>query len=118
MVMAGGIRDGGIAPDPKKRVSEWTVRRLDRYQLQRGDILLVRVGDTKRFGTVTGKVAGWLMGDTCIRVRPGSGGHAGVPGLVPRPSRGAGMAGRQHLARVALQHQQGNPAAQSAAQRR
>ena len=72
VVMAGGIRDGGIEPDPKKRVSEWTVRRLDRYQLQRGDILLVRVGDTKRFGTVTGKEAGWLMGDTCIRVRPGS----------------------------------------------
>nr|WP_052165733.1 N-6 DNA methylase [Micromonospora purpureochromogenes] len=73
VVMAGGIRDGGIAPDLKKRVGDWTVRRLDRYQLRRGDILLVRVGDTKRFGTVTAKEAGWLMGDTCIRVRPGSG---------------------------------------------
>jgi hypothetical protein len=64
VVMAGGIGDGGIAPDLKKRVSDSTVRRLDRYQLKRGDILLVRVGDTKRFDTVTGKEAGWLMGDT------------------------------------------------------
>lgn len=73
VVMAGDIRDGGIAADLKKRVRDSTVQRLARYRLQRGDILLVRVGDTKRFGTVTGKEAGWLMGDTCIRVRPGSG---------------------------------------------
>ncbi|MFJ6154296.1 N-6 DNA methylase [Micromonospora profundi] len=74
VVMAGDIRDGGIKPDSRKRVSDRTVRRLQElYQLRRGDILLVRVGDTRRFGIVTENEAGWLMGDTCIRVRPGSG---------------------------------------------
>jgi type I restriction enzyme S subunit len=52
-------------------VSDHTAARLrDVYRLRCGDILLVRVGDTKRFVTVTDKEAGWLMGNTCIRLRP------------------------------------------------
>ncbi|MDW5329574.1 N-6 DNA methylase [Plantactinospora sp. KLBMP9567] len=71
LVRAGDIRDGGIAPDPKARVSRRTAKRLSTYQLQPGDILLVRTGETTRFGIVTEQENGWLMGNTCIRLRPG-----------------------------------------------
>ncbi|MBM0240547.1 N-6 DNA methylase, partial [Micromonospora sp. ATA32] len=70
LVMAGDICDGGIAPDPKAQVSRQTAERLKDYRLQSGDILLVRIGETTRFGIVTAQADGWLMGNTCIRLRP------------------------------------------------
>lgn len=71
LVRAGNIRDGGIAPDPKAWVSGRTAERLRDYRLRTGDILLVRIGETTRFGMVTEQEDGWLMGNACIRVRPG-----------------------------------------------
>ncbi|MEW2144172.1 N-6 DNA methylase [Micromonospora vinacea] len=72
LVRAGDLGDGGIAPGPKARVSDQTANRLRDYRLQSGDILLLRIGETTRFGIVTEQENGWLMGNTCIRVRPGS----------------------------------------------
>lgn len=71
LVRASDIRDGGIARNPKARVSDWTAYRLRNYRLRPGDILLVRIGETSRFGIVTDRENGWLMGNTCIRLRPG-----------------------------------------------
>ncbi|GGM39870.1 N-6 DNA methylase [Dactylosporangium sucinum] len=70
VVMASNIRNDGIAPDLKVRVSDRTAERLSEYQLQSGDILLVRIGETTRFGRVNEQENGLLMGNTCIRVRP------------------------------------------------
>src|SRR5262245_58601527 len=50
-------------------VSAETAKRLTRYKLQPGDILLARIGATPRHAIVAEQQDGWLLGGSCIRVR-------------------------------------------------
>jgi type I restriction enzyme, S subunit len=46
-------------------------KRLDRYHLRPGDLLVARRGELGRRGVVTEQEAGWVCGTGCLRLRPG-----------------------------------------------
>lgn len=70
-VVAGrDIADGRIASAPAVRVSPEAARRRDRYRTRAGDILLVRVSREIRHAMVDAGQEGWLIGGSCIRIRP------------------------------------------------
>jgi restriction endonuclease S subunit len=58
-----------IVPDATRTVSDGTAERLDRYRLRAGDVVLVRIGVTTRFTTVSSKQVGWVLGGSCLRLR-------------------------------------------------
>jgi restriction endonuclease S subunit len=70
VVSARDIHDGRISPTPAVSVHPETARRYHRYQLTVGDILVVRVGSRFRHARADPTKEGWLMGSSCIRLRP------------------------------------------------
>ena len=73
VVSARDISDGRINSTPAVSVHPETARRRHRrYQLTVGDILVVRIG-VPRHARVDPAKEGWLMGSSCIRLRPGAG---------------------------------------------
>lgn len=70
VVSARDISDGRINPTPAANVHPETAQRHHRYQLAVGDILVVRVGGLRHARADPAK-EGWLMGSSCIRLRPG-----------------------------------------------
>jgi type I restriction enzyme, S subunit len=69
VVSAQDIHDGRINPTPAVSVHPETAQRHPRYQLAVGDILVVRVGSLRHARADPAK-KGWLMGSSCIRLRP------------------------------------------------
>jgi restriction endonuclease S subunit len=61
--------DGIVSPSPGVRVSPEIAKRLPRYRLEPGDIVLVRIGVTTRRAMATEPQGGWLLSGSCIRVR-------------------------------------------------
>lgn len=74
VVRAANIGDG-IVQDATRTVTAETAARLSRYRLSPGDVVLVRIGATTRFTTVSHEHAGWVLGSSGLRlrVRPGPG---------------------------------------------
>jgi type I restriction enzyme, S subunit len=70
VVSARDISDGCINPTPAVSVRPKTAQRHRRYQLAVGDILVVRVGSRFRHARADPTMKGWLMGSSCIRLRP------------------------------------------------
>lgn len=68
VVRAENVGDD-LIPDATKTVSAETAGRLDRYRLLPGDVVLVRIGVTTRFTTVSREQCGWVLGGSCIRLR-------------------------------------------------
>jgi type I restriction enzyme S subunit len=69
VVMPQDMVDGQISCDKIARVPDAHVRRLDRHQLQIGDIVFSRRGDVGRFAVVSPSEQGWLCGTGSIRIR-------------------------------------------------
>jgi restriction endonuclease S subunit len=72
VVSARDISAGRISPTPAVSVHPKTARRHHRYQLAAGDILVVRVGSRFRHARADPTKKEWLMGSSCIRLRPGA----------------------------------------------
>ncbi|WP_410093460.1 restriction endonuclease subunit S [Streptomyces sp. ME109] len=53
-----------------RRVSQNEARRLARFALQGGDVLIVRQGALGRLALIDQAHAGWLYGSSCLRIRP------------------------------------------------
>jgi restriction endonuclease S subunit len=70
VISARDIHDGRINPTPAVNVHPETAQRYHRYQLTEGDILVVRVGSRFRHARADPTKEGWLMGSSCIRLRP------------------------------------------------
>jgi type I restriction enzyme, S subunit len=68
VVLAENVGDD-IIPAATKTISAETARRLERYRLRPGDIVLVRIGVTTRFTTVSREHDGWVLGWSCLRLR-------------------------------------------------
>jgi hypothetical protein len=83
VVRAENVGDG-IIPDATRTVSAETAARLDQYRLWPGDVVLVRIGVTTRFTTVSRKHAGWVLGGSCLRLRilPGAPPERLAPGYL------------------------------------
>lgn len=69
VVNARDVGPNGINLSPGVSVTFETAERLERYRLRRDDIVVVRVGATNRYATVTKDQDGWLLGGSCIRIR-------------------------------------------------
>jgi restriction endonuclease S subunit len=69
VITARDVNPDGVSPNPRVQVSNATAQRLQRYQLRPGDIILVRVGVTTRYTTVTDQHDGWLLGGSCFGLR-------------------------------------------------
>ncbi|MEH1128385.1 restriction endonuclease subunit S [Micromonospora sp. CPCC 206061] len=63
------ISDGRITSTPAYMVSRDKARRLDRYELAEGDILLARLRATTSHALITTAESRWLMGSSTIRIR-------------------------------------------------
>lgn len=64
------IRDGRVVPSSRESVSAETARRLDRYRLRKGDLVVGRKGDLGRSALVGAHENGWLCGSDSIALRP------------------------------------------------
>jgi type I restriction enzyme, S subunit len=62
---------GRIISDGVARIGRENWRRLARYHIQTGDVLLARRGEIGRRGVVTARESGWVCGSGCLRIRPG-----------------------------------------------
>lgn len=71
VVSARDISGGRINPTPAVSVRPQTAQLRHRYRLAVGDILVVRVGGRCRHARADPAKEGWLMGSSCIRLRPG-----------------------------------------------
>jgi type I restriction enzyme, S subunit len=67
------IRDGRITPEPHVSVDARVAKRLSRYQLRSGDLVLGRKGDVGRSALATSREAGWICGSDAMVVRPNLG---------------------------------------------
>lgn len=68
VVRAENVGAGTISA-ATRAVSAETAERLDRYRLRSGDVVLVRIGVTTRFSTVSSQQHGWVLGGSCMRLR-------------------------------------------------
>ena len=64
-------QDGRIDHSTVARVGDDDYRRLERYHLHRGDIVVARRGELGRRGLVSGAEVGWVCGTGCLIIRPG-----------------------------------------------
>ncbi|MEV4536269.1 restriction endonuclease subunit S [Asanoa sp. NPDC049518] len=69
VVKAGDVGPDGIALNPRASVGATTAERLQKYRLESGDIVFVRIGRTTRHAVATDAHRGWVLGSSCIRVR-------------------------------------------------
>lgn len=63
------ISDGRVSDTPKTRISPEAVRRLSRYRLAVGDVLLARLSEKVNHAIIGEREAGMLMGGSTIRVQ-------------------------------------------------
>ena len=69
VVNGADLADGRIRP-PSARVNPQTRVRLARYELRAGDVVFARIGQRIKYAPVGAREAGWLIGGSCIRMRP------------------------------------------------
>ncbi|MCB0207048.1 MAG: restriction endonuclease subunit S, partial [Anaerolineae bacterium] len=69
VVNPANIRDGRIVLLANMAVSEDTVKRLERYVLEQGDIVMGRRGEMGRCAVVTESEAGWLCGSGSFNLK-------------------------------------------------
>lgn len=69
VIHPSNIRAGEIAADRQTTVPADVARRLGRWQVRSGDIVLMRKGDVGRSAVVGAKQSGWILGSDCISVR-------------------------------------------------
>ncbi|MEU3756057.1 N-6 DNA methylase [Streptomyces olivoreticuli] len=70
VVMPKGISDIGFIEDGIKCISEQHAERLDRFRLNRGDIVVARRGDLGRCAVVGEAQQGWVCGTGCFVISP------------------------------------------------
>ncbi|MCX4845647.1 type I restriction-modification system subunit M/S [Streptomyces sp. NBC_00893] len=70
VVMPKDISDIGFVEDGIKCISEQHAERLDRFRLNRGDIVVARRGDLGRCAVVGEEQQGWVCGTGCFVVSP------------------------------------------------
>lgn len=70
VVMPKDISDIGFIVDGIKHISERHAERLDRFQLNRGDIVVARRGDLGRCAVVGEEQQGWVCGTGCFVISP------------------------------------------------
>lgn len=69
VVTAREVDPEGLNANPQVSVKAEIAHRLHRYRLEAGDVVLVRVGSKPRHATVSERQAGWLLGNSCLRLR-------------------------------------------------
>ncbi|MFJ4869137.1 N-6 DNA methylase [Streptomyces sp. NPDC088757] len=70
VVMPKDISDTGFVVDGIKYVSERHAERLDRFRLDRGDVVVARRGDLGRCAVVGEEQRGWVCGTGCFVITP------------------------------------------------
>lgn len=70
VVMPKDISDIGFIVDGIKCISEQQAERLDRFRLNRGDIVVARRGDLGRCAVVGDEQRGWVCGTGCFVISP------------------------------------------------
>ncbi|MFE7664744.1 N-6 DNA methylase [Streptomyces celluloflavus] len=70
VVMPKDISDIGFIVDGIKCISEQHAERLDRFRLNRGDIVVARRGDLGRCAVVGEEQQGWVCGTGCFMISP------------------------------------------------
>lgn len=66
------LQNGRIIPDWSITVDDETLKRLERHQLEVGDVILARRGELGRCAVVDSESAGWLCGTGSMNLRPKS----------------------------------------------
>ena len=66
------LQNGRIVPDWSITVDNETLTRLERHQLEIGDVILARRGELGRCAVVDSESAGWLCGTGSMNLRPRS----------------------------------------------
>lgn len=63
------IREGRATVDPKSTLPQERVNSLARWQVDEGDIVLMRKGDVGRSAIITAEQVGWIISSDCISIR-------------------------------------------------
>jgi type I restriction enzyme M protein len=70
LVLPRNIKRGYLSHDELDTVSPEIAEKFGNYGLQPGDIVCARSGTLGRYGLVRGAENGWLLGPSCMRLRP------------------------------------------------
>lgn len=70
VIMPRDLGDNRFHPERAGRVSPAKARKLERFALWRGDIVVARRGDIGRRAFVTDAQHGWIFGTGCLVIRP------------------------------------------------
>lgn len=70
VVKPRNLVDNRISPEGVDYVAPDVAARMERYRLRAGDIVCVRTGQLGRQALVTEEQSGWLIGTSCLRLRP------------------------------------------------
>lgn len=70
LVLPRNIKRGYLSHDELDTVGPDTAKKLANYRLEPGDIVCARSGTLGRFGLIQGAEYGWLLGPSCMRLRP------------------------------------------------
>jgi type I restriction enzyme M protein len=73
VVLPRNIGRGVILDENTETVTSATADKLVRYRLADGDVVCPRTGTLGRYGLVRPGQAGWILGPSCMRIRPGLG---------------------------------------------
>lgn len=71
LVLPRNIKRGHLNHDELDTVGPETSAKLVNYVLRPGDIVCARSGTLGRHGLIQGAESGWLLGPSCMRLRPG-----------------------------------------------
>jgi hypothetical protein len=101
VVTSKAMRNNRLSVDDVSWLNRAAAERLQRYQLDGGDVVCSRIGDLDRRALVTPEQGGWLLGPSCLRLRPGDGldpgyllhylAHPGVVEWVRRNASGSAV---------------------------
>jgi type I restriction enzyme M protein len=70
LLLPRNIKRGSLSHDDLDTVRPEICTKLDSYRLQPGDIVCARSGTLGRHGLVREEEKGWLLGPSCLRLRP------------------------------------------------
>ncbi|WP_241839856.1 type I restriction-modification system subunit M/S [Frankia sp. CcI49] len=70
VVKPRNLVENRISPEMIDHVAPGLAEKLTRYRLRPGDIVCVRTGQLGRQALVTEEQSGWLIGTSCLRLRP------------------------------------------------
>ncbi|ONK09961.1 N-6 DNA methylase [Streptomyces sp. MP131-18] len=70
VVMPKDLTGSGFSVESIRYVTEEKARRLDRFRLHRGDVVLARRGELGRCAVVREEQQGWVCGTGCFVLRP------------------------------------------------